>query len=367
MALLSKEVDSSHARNSDDPSSGNASDNDTSDISKSEDTTSEDDRQSEQQADIDGEEEEALQHTVCQNGNQIGKIDQVCNDEEGDVKVWNGVGSSVCASEDEQSTATQTELADGLSLPLGEGLGDGESSSPNGVIDTSPTVNGRAVNGKAEERAIMNGHDLAPVLQNTNCVEVDTQTSESSLVNGDHSTMTTAVDSKAFDSSTDTLTGSEEVDQAFLLKSRRRFNSEHAVSQAVIYQNGGEQNGHSDWDEEGSRLLPQRQDLDSASMESLKLLIQKNCSISTSTTDISDSHVSARGNGMAAEVFSRTGGLGLYIRCTNGMCGVGGMGRRTPSSSEASPSVCSLVATPINSQTPPSTCSPTPGSEGKVS
>lgn len=183
------------------------------------------------------------------------------------------------------------------------------------------------------------------------------------------------IDNKAFESSTDTLTGSEEVvDQAQLLKSRRRFYSEVTnPSAAAMHHNG--MNGHCDSDSDDGRLVKkgERRDLDAASVKSLKLMIQRNCSISTSTTDISDSHVSARSsrsavhgnNGVASEMVARTAGLGLFIRCNSGLCGQGYVGRPTPSSSEASPSVCSLAATPINSHTPPSTCSPTPGSEGK--
>jgi hypothetical protein len=203
--------------------------------------------------------------------------------------------------------------------------------------------------------------------------DVNTQTPNGIISNGDSDNLaglalhgqSLVSNNKALESSTDTLTCSEEIaDQALLLKSRRRFHSELAgpVAQRM------EVNGDCESDEEDSgRLLKKvssrrRQDLDKASMESLKLMIQKNCSISTSTTDISDSHVSVA-NGVASEVCARAG---LFIRCNSIMCNGTGVVKNMPASSDASPSVCSLVHTPINSHTPSSTCSPTPGSEGKV-
>lgn len=176
------------------------------------------------------------------------------------------------------------------------------------------------------------------------------------------------------DGSTDTLKGNEDdgMDQVMMLKARRRYHSDISPQQAHQYlnsylthpENGTSGNESDPEGEDGDR----RRDLNHASVHSLKLMIQKNASISTSTTDISDSHVSASGV-RAAEMLC-AGGLSLHGRftCNSAMCGIVGYGRPTPSSSEASPSVCSLAATPVNSQTPPSTCSPTPqGQDGKAS
>lgn len=365
LALLSKEVDSSQGRCSDERSSGDSSDSDATDTSKSEEGEGGEDAETASQLPEEAEEAEegVLGEKDLQNGQGGGKV---CDgDGSYGAKLCGSSESSVEASNHEHSSASQKLVTDATSqVPEGEAVRPVENFSEETF--SGPDVNGD--NGGGEEKAtVMNGHVLAGEVGNTTSVEVDTQTSESSLMNGDTVTATCSapLDSKMFESSTDTLTGSEDVDQALLLKSRNRLNTEHAISPVVIYQNGDGQDEHWDSDDEGGRLLKGRRDLDAASVESLKLMIQ-NCSISTSTTDISDSHVSASGNGVAAEVLSRAAGLGLYIRCNNGMCGMGGVGRHTPTSSEASPSVCSLVATPVNSHTPPSTCSPTPGSEGKV-
>lgn len=364
MALLSKEIDSSQGRCSDGRSSGDSSDNE---MCSSEEGGYMEDAGTAPQL---PEEEEGgvVEKGVTDEEDRGGGGEgEACGaDSSNGVKLCGGSEPSIEAGNHEHSSISQTLVAD-----VPSGVSEGEDVWPLGncseELVSSPLLNGD-FEGEEAKAIVMNGHAVATEVGSM-CVEVDTQTSESSLMNGDTiaATYSAALDNKTFDSSTDTLIGSEDVDQALLLKSQRRLNTEHVISPVVIYQNGDGQNEHPEVDDEEERLLKGRPDLDAASVESLKLMIQKNCSISTSTTDISDSHVSSGANGVAAEVFSRAAGLGLYIRCNNGMCGMGGVGRHTPSSSEASPSVCSLVATPINSHTPPSTCSPTPGSEGKVS
>lgn len=364
MALLSKEIDSSQGRCSDEGSSGDSSDNET--CSSEEGAYGQDagtaSRLLEEEEGVQAD-EGLMDNKDFVSGHGEGKM---CDgDSSSRVKLCGGSESGVEASSHEHSSESQTLVTDVTSqVSEGEAVRPVENSSEETF--SGPVLNGD-IEGEEEKAIVMNGHAPANERESS-LVEVDTQTLESSLMNGDDiaNTWGAVLDSKPFESSTDTLTGSEDLDQALLLKSQRRLNTEHAISPVVIYQNRNGQNEHSQLDDEEERLFKGRQDLDAASVKSLKLMIQKNCSISTSTTDISDSHVTSSGNGVAAEVFSRAAGLGLYIRCNNGMCGMGGVGRHTPSSSEASPSVCSMVATPINSHTPPSTCSPTPGSEGKV-
>ncbi|KAL8604614.1 hypothetical protein ACOMHN_013394 [Nucella lapillus] len=360
MALLSKEVDGSQRADPDHPSSGDSSDSDSA---------------SHRRPPLPGREpsEESSSSDVQELEETLVNRNQHEEGQKSDGR--KSVGGGDLTPHAEQSTPSQT-VGGEVASQKPEQWG---AVSCNGLsIERCAQMNGEVEAGEGKAVVMTNGHGD---VNGTRFVEVDTQTSDSGLLNGDHdsslmngddndddhinTSSNLTIDTKAFDGSTDTLTGSE--DQALLLKSQRRVNSQLTAHTPLTYQNGdGGQNDYFDNDEE-ERLLKGRQDLDTASMESLKLMIQKHCSISTSTTDISDSHVSTHGNGVASEVVSRAAGLGLYIRCNNGMCGMGGVGRRTPSSSEASPSVCSLVATPINSHTPTSTCSPTPGSEGKNS
>ena len=356
MALLSKEVDGSQRRNStDDAGSDDSCDSE----GRPNGADVYEEHSAQQSPSEEEEKEEGVEEVVgnvCNGGTSEGQdrdgVPEPCG---GDSEVGKDLGEHA-------SSVSQPPVTEPVEqAPEAGGSQEEDTCSP------SPTVNGEVGTPAEGEAVLTNGVDHS-------CVEVDTQTTESGLLNGNHYTSapvndvddinttpsTAIVDNRAIDSSTDTLTDAEEVDQAFLLKSRRRFFSEHSPAAFVAYQKG---NGHFNPGDIEDTPLQGRRDLDAASVESLKLMIQKNCSISTSTTDISDSHVSANG---ASEVASRVTGLGLYIRCNNGMCGMGGVGHPTPSSSEASPSVCSLVATPINSHTPPSTCSPTPWSEGKV-
>nr|KAG5692476.1 hypothetical protein BaRGS_005022 [Batillaria attramentaria] len=404
LALLSKEVDSSQAKNSEDVTSDESTEYESVDtvgevgscvsegggsgVGESEGSTS---PFPEEEAGEEGAASEQVasesRERVGEEGAEEGQVPSVCQSDKGNCGEGTEHSSHALNAEasggssKNTSSSSQASAQGGMENSLNGGASPGTSSSnlanghlENGVETSLAVINGHADVGAELDSAVVNGlasgDDGVPQNGLTNGVHLGEENEVLQGSGGEHKL--------PIDGSTDTLTGNDDevVDQALLLKARRRYNSDMGPQQARIYQNGcllhmenGTSGNESDPEgEDGDR----RRDLDPASVHSLKLMIQKNASISTSTTDISDSHVCAShcGGVGAAEMFACASSVCLHNRigCSNAMCGMGGMGRPTPSSSEASPSVCSLAATPVNSHTPPSTCSPTPqGMEGKVS
>ncbi|PVD33089.1 hypothetical protein C0Q70_08538, partial [Pomacea canaliculata] len=180
-----------------------------------------------------------------------------------------------------------------------------------------------------------------------------------------------ATSNRSVESSTDTLTG-EVMEDVIVLKTRLC----HKDNLFCMNQNGLLLLKEADSEkEQGLRearrgvqgkvdfslpSLPLQEQKVEMGLQALHLLQQKSSSMSTSTTDISDSSISS--------AVCPASGLGLHVRlsCSGGVCGMGVAGKHTPTSSEVSLSGSSLGPTPVNSCTPTSTSSPMAVTDSKL-